>query len=409
MTSSKQSLCIAIIGMGGGVATTAAVGIELLKQGKMNYDGLPLRAMGLDDGLIPYESIHFTGWDINPATAYEAAHHHAVLPRDQIEEAKAGLQAIKPRNAVGDIRFCKNIEGDNVVKQGTKFDYAQSIIRDIQALQKEHQRMVVINLVSTERTPDLSSPALQSLAAFEEGLKKDDDAISPTMIYAYATIKCGAPYGNFTPNVGPEIPALLELAEQTGSPVAGRDGKTGQTFMKTVLAPALRARGLKINGWYSTNILGNRDGQALADSDSLASKIGTKGDVLNDMLGYVVKDHIVQINYYPPRGDQKEAWDNIDFTGFLGQPMQIKVDFLCRDSILAAPLVIEIARCLDLAKQRGESGPVDALGCFFKAPMVKQGTNRPEHAFFVQQQNLVDWLNKSSNSKVIPLEIKDVA
>jgi myo-inositol-1-phosphate synthase len=210
------------------------------------------------------------------------------------------------------------------------------------------------------------------------------------MLYAYAAIAEGVPYGNFTPSVAADIPALIEFAEKQNVPIAGKDGKTGPTFIKTVLAPALKARALKVEGWYSTNILGNRDGLALSNEDSLASKIKTKGSVLDDILGYEVEDHIVDIRYYRPRGDNKEAWDNVDITGFLGQPMQIKVNFLCKDSILAAPLAIEIARCLDLARQRGEGGMQEQLSVFFKLPMTK--SRRPEQAFFRQQRMLLDWL-----------------
>jgi myo-inositol-1-phosphate synthase len=211
------------------------------------------------------------------------------------------------------------------------------------------------------------------------------------MLYAYAAIAEGVPYGNFTPSVAADIPALIEFAEKQKVPIAGKDGKTGQTFIKTVLAPALQARALKVEGWYSTNILGNRDGLALSNEDSLASKIKTKSSVLDDILGYEVEDHIVDIRYYRPRGDNKEAWDNVDITGFLGQPMQIKVNFLCKDSILAAPLAIEIARCLDLAHQRGDRGIQEQLSVFFKLPMTK--SRRPEQAFFRQQRMLLDWLS----------------
>ncbi len=198
------------------------------------------------------------------------------------------------------------------------------------------------------------------------------------------------PYGNFTPSLAADIPALTELSNKRGVPIAGKDGKTGQTFLKTVLAPALRDRSLFVEGWFSTNILGNRDGLALKNKDSLQSKLNTKGSVLDDILGYKVEDHLVDIRYYKPRGDNKEAWDNIDVVGFLGQKMQIKVNFLCRDSILAAPLVIEIARTLDLAQQRGEGGPQEQLGVFFKAPQTRGGP--AEHAFGAQQDRLMEWL-----------------
>jgi len=211
------------------------------------------------------------------------------------------------------------------------------------------------------------------------------------MLYAYAAIAAGIPYANFTPSTAVDVPALLALAAQRGVPVAGKDGKTGQTTLNTVLAPAFRDRALKVEGWYSTNILGNRDGQALADPGSLASKQETKGSVLDAVLGYPVADHLVRIDYYRPRGDAKEAWDNIDLKGFLGQRMQVKVDFLCRDSILAAPLVVEIARVLDVAARRGHGGPLEELGAFFKAPLTRDGA-APEHALHRQHDRLVAWL-----------------
>jgi myo-inositol-1-phosphate synthase len=248
----------------------------------------------------------------------------------------------------------------------------------------------VINLASTEKLTATEDDAFISLSGFESALDEDSPVISPAMLYAYASIAEGVPYGNFTPSVAADIPALIEFAEIQALPIAGKDGKTGQTFIKTVLAPAFKSRALHIDGWYSTNILGNRDGLALSNEDSLASKVKTKQSVLDDILGYEVKDHIVDIRYYRPRGDDKEAWDNIDIRGFLGQTMQIKVNFLCKDSILAAPLAIEIARCLDVANQRGESGIQEQLSVFFKLPMTR--SDKPEHAFHRQEEKFLNWL-----------------
>ncbi len=250
---------------------------------------------------------------------------------------------------------------------------------------------MVINLASTEKLAVEGNEILNSLAGFETALDNNSADISPAMLYAYAAIAERIPYGNFTPSVSVDIHALIEFAEKMAVPVAGKDGKTGQTFIKSVLAPAFRSRALRVMGWFSTNILGNRDGLALSNSDSLASKIKTKSSLLDDILGYEVEDHIVDIRYYRPRGDNKEAWDNIDITGFLGQKMQIKVNFLCKDSILAAPLAIEIARCLDLAAQRGESGVQEQLSVFFKLPMTRGG--RIEQAFHKQDETLLSWLS----------------
>ena len=256
---------------------------------------------------------------------------------------------------------------------------------------------MLVNLASVERSGDLSSPVLASAEAFERGLDEEDPEIGPAMLYAYAAIMEGAPYVNFTPSVAADAPALVELARREGVPVAGKDGKTGQTMIKTVLAPALRSRALRVDGWFSTNILGNGDGHILSDPDSLASKIDTKGSVLDDMLGYEVPDHIVNINYYRPRGDDKEAWDNVDLTGFLGQRMQLKVNFLCGDSVLAAPLVLDLARLADLARLRGDSGVQDQFGLFFKAPMVQEPGSHPEHAFHAQEDALVSWLGNGED------------
>jgi myo-inositol-1-phosphate synthase len=262
---------------------------------------------------------------------------------------------------------------------------------DLAEFKTRGDTVVVINLASTEKLTVEGNEIFNSLAGFERALNENSADISPAMLYAYAALIENVPYGNFTPSVAADIPALIELAEQQNVPVAGKDGKTGQTFIKTVLAPAFKSRALKVEGWYSTNILGNRDGLALSNEDSLASKLKTKSSVLDDILGYEVEDHIVDIRYYRPRGDNKEAWDNIDITGFLGQPMQLKVNFLCKDSVLAAPLVIEIARCLDLAKQRGIGGIQEHLSVFFKLPMTKTG--KPEHAFHVQENVLLSWLS----------------
>ena len=268
----------------------------------------------------------------------------------------------------------------------------------------------MINLASTERTP-ANSPALQTLDAFERGFGRRSSRHRSSHALCGSCIKAGIPYGNFTPSVAADVPALMEMARRRQVPLAGKDGKTGQTLMKTALAPMLRARSLHVDGWFSTNILGNRDGQALEDPDSLKSKLGTKGNVLDSILGYPVEDHIVDIRYYRPRGDDKEAWDNIDISGFLGHRMQVKVNFLCKDSILAAPLVLEIARVLDLARQRGESGPQEQLSVFFKAPMTSNG-HAPEHSFHVQQRmltRLAGSATRSGDSDVLARTSRPVA
>lgn len=364
----------------------------MIKSGSNRLDGLPLAGHAVA-GMVGYKDLVFGGWDLNGDDLGAAATGHGVLTKQDIENGAQVLKGMKPWPAVGSAKFCKNIDGGNRIVAKDHRGAVDCIADDLKRFREESgvDDVVVVNLASTERWPDLDDPTLNSAAAFERGLDASDEAISPAMLYAYAAIKNGIPYANFTPSVAADVPALVDLARQMNVPVAGKDGKTGQTMMKTVLAPALKSRALHVDGWFSTNILGNRDGLALNDKDSLQSKLNTKGTVLDSILGYPVEDHLVHIHYYRPRGDDKEAWDNIDVTGFLGQRMQIKVNFLCKDSILAAPLVIEIARVLDLAKKRGDGGVQEQLSLFFKAPMVKNGHN-PEHAFGVQERMLLDWL-----------------
>ncbi len=383
---------VAFVGMGGAVATTAIAGIEMIKSGSNRLDGLPLAGLSVT-GMVDYKDLVFGGWDLNGDDLASAAAGHGVLTQQDIENGAQVLKGITPWPAVGSATFCKNIDGKNRIIASGHREAVSIIANDLRRFRKEGglDDVVVVNLASTERWPDLSDPTLTSTAAFERGLDASDAAISPAMLYAYAAIKSGIPYANFTPSVAADVPALLDLAREMNVPVAGKDGKTGQTMMKTVLAPAFKARALHVDGWFSTNILGNRDGLALNDPNSLQSKLNTKGTVLDSILGYPVEDHLVHIHYYRPRGDDKEAWDNIDVTGFMGQRMQIKVNFLCKDSILAAPLVVEIARVLDLAHQRGEGGAQEQLSTFFKAPMVRNG-HGPEHAFGKQETMLLDWL-----------------
>ena len=387
-----ERLGVAVVGLGGAVATTAIAGLELVKTGANRLDGLPLAGLSVP-GLPDYRDLVFGGWDVNGDDLGKAAETHGVLPAGMTANGASGLRGMRPWKAVASDRFCRNIDGAHKVVAAGHRDAVDRIAGDLARFRKESGAgdVVVLNLASTERWPDLSDETFATLDAFERGLDRDDEAIGPAMLYAYAAVSNGYAYGNFTPSVAADIPALKELAEKRNVPVAGKDGKTGQTMMKTVIAPALKSRALHVDGWFSTNILGNRDGLALDDPDSLKSKLNTKGSVLDQILGYPVEDHIVDIRYYRPRGDDKEAWDNIDVTGFLGQRMQIKVNFLCKDSILAAPLAIEIARVLGLANARGDGGVQEQLSLFFKAPMVRNG-HEPEHAFHVQERMLFDWL-----------------
>ena len=383
----ERRLGIAVVGLGGAVGTTMAAGIALLRSGVADTRGLPLSGA---EGLVPYTGLVVGGWDLFGDDLATAALNHDVLTAAQFQAAEEGLRAVHPWPGTADPDFLANIDGANKLSEKGHRAVISRLREQLAGFRSQCDSAVVLNLASTERLPDDTAEAYSSLDAFEKALDADSERISPAMLYAYAAIAEGLPYGNFTPSLAADMPALREFAEKQGVPIAGKDGKTGQTFIKTVLAPALKSRALKVEGWYSTNILGNRDGFALSDDESLASKVKTKTSVLDDILGYEVEDHIVDIRYYRPRGDNKEAWDNIDVTGFLGRPMQIKVNFLCRDSILAAPLAIEVARCLDRARARGEAGIQEQLSVFFKMPMSVNG--RPEQAFHRQEQMLLDWL-----------------
>jgi myo-inositol-1-phosphate synthase len=403
VSQSPRRIGTAIVGLGGAVATTAVAGLELLRQGAVAPDGLPLAGLTIGDvpveeatGLVGYDQIVVGGWDLDGSDLYKAAEQHGVLDARQLQLAEAALSKITPWPAAGDADFCRNVTGGNVVLAEGRRAQVDAVRADLRRFREEEQLdgLVLMNLASTERWPDPAAPVLQTPEAFEAGLDADDRSITPSMVYAYAAIVEGVGYANFTPSLSADVPALVQLAEQRNVPIAGKDGKTGQTMMKTVLAPAFRSRALKVEGWYSTNILGNRDGLALDDPASLESKLQTKGKVLDSILGYTVEDHVVRIDYYRPRGDEKEAWDAIDLVGFLGQRMQIKVDFQCRDSILAAPLAVEIIRLTDLAQQRGEGGIQRHLGWFFKAPITADGSV-PEHALHRQEQVLLDWLGSA--------------
>lgn len=391
---SKRKLGIAIIGIGGAVGTTIVAGIELLKKNLIETSGLPLAELNADlvKDLSPYEQIVCRGWDLHGENLASAAEQHDVLTHKQFIAVSEVLRKIKPWRASGNDRFLSNIEGENKLSESSHRETIEKIRTDLREFRSRENcdETVVINLASTEKLVESGNEVFNSIGSFENALDENSADISPAMLYAYAAIYEKIPYGNFTPSVSADIPALIEFAEKNKVPIAGKDGKTGQTMIKSVLAPAFKARALKVDGWYSTNILGNRDGEVLSNPDSLASKVKTKSSVLEDILGYPVEDHIVDIRYYRPRGDNKEAWDNIDLRGFLGQPMQIKVNFLCRDSVLAAPLAIEIARLLDLAKRRGSFGIQDQLSIFFKLPMSKTG--EPEQAFHRQEKMLFDWL-----------------
>lgn len=401
-SSSTRRLGVATVGLGGAVATTTVAGTELLRSGGTGYHGLPLAALdeSLTRDLAPYESLTFGGWDFYDVDLAQAAENHDVLDPDQLEDVRSNLESINPWPAVGNERFCRKVTGENQVTTPGHRETIEVLKNDLRRFKNENDldNLVVVNLASTEARADPSLPVYRTEDAFREGIEENHEAISPAMLYAFAAIDAGVPYINFTPSLAADTPALRDMASRMNVPVAGKDGKTGQTLLKTILAPGLRSRALHVDGWYSTNILGNRDGRALSDEESLASKVETKGSVLDSILGYEVGDHIVDIRYYGPRGDNKEAWDNIDLTGFLGKKMQLKLNFLCRDSILAAPLVIELVRCADLADRIGQGGVQEHLGVFFKSPMVEEG-HVPEHGLPSQQRALHEWLDQVHTSE----------
>lgn len=388
----SERLGVAVIGLNGAVATTAAAGIAMIREGSNDLSGLPLAGRDVA-GMTAYRDLYFGGWDLSHDDLATAAMRHGVIGEKELSNGASSLKDLRPWPAVGSTDFCANIDGANKIAAAGHRAAVERIQADLQQFKTDRSldRVVMINLASTERKADADAASLQSVDAFERGLDADDAAISPAMLYAYAAIDAGTPYANFTPSAAADVAPLAELAKRRNVAVAGKDGKTGQTLMKTVIAPALRDRALHVDGWFSTNILGNSDGLALDDPKSLASKVDTKKRALDSILGYPVDDHVIMIHYYRPRGDDKEAWDNIDLTGFLGQKMQLKLNFLCKDSVLAAPLAIEIARCLDLAQQRGEGGVQEQLGVFFKSPQTAGG--EPIHAFGEQQLILDRWLD----------------
>jgi len=349
--------------------------------------------------LAPLDSLVFGGWDIFPENAFESAAHAGVLEPHDLAKVRKFLEGISPMKAAFDQNYVKKLEGSHVKKAKNKFDLAEEIQDDIRSFRKKSgaDRLVMVWCGSTEiflRPEDVH----QSVKTFEEGMKKNHPGIAPSMLYAYAALKSGIAYANGAPNLSVDVPALMELARDRNVPIAGKDFKTGQTLMKTILAPGFKARMIGLNGWFSTNILGNRDGEVLDDPESFKTKEESKLGVLEYILQphlyptlYGKIHHKVRINYYPPRGDNKEGWDNIDIFGWLGYPMQIKVDFLCRDSILAAPIVLDLTLFLDLAQRAELRGIQEWLSFYFKSPMCAPELY-PEHDLFIQLMKLKNTL-----------------
>jgi len=351
--------------------------------------------------LAQLDDLVFGAWDIFPDDAYESARTAGVIEAALLERLRPELAAVRPMAAVFDHRYVKRLDGPNVKRGRGKRDLVEQLRADIRSFMQTHslERAVILWCASTEAYMT-ESPVHSSLAEFERGLDANDDGITPSMLYAYAALLEGVPFANAAPNLGVDTRALVELANERHVPVAGKDLKTGQTLLKTILAPGLKSRMLGVSGWYSTNILGNRDGEVLDDPDCFRTKEVSKKGVLDHILQpelypdlYGQLCHKVQINYYPPRGDNKEGWDNIDLFGWLGYPMQLKINFLCRDSILAAPLVLDLALFLDLAARANRHGIQEWLSFYFKSPMHAPGLY-PEHDLSIQLKKLKNTLRE---------------
>jgi len=418
----EGKLGVLIPGMGA-VTTTFIAGLEAFKRGlgkpigsltQLGTIRLGKRTEGRSPAIKDFvplakmEDIEVGCWDIFNDNAYEAAVKAGVLEPALLEQLKEPLSAIRPMKAVFDQKFVKRINGPNVKTGGTKMDYAQAVMEDICQFKKRTgvSRTVMIWCGSTEVYHE-AAPVHATLESFEDGLRNDDPEISPSQIYAYAALKSGVPYANGAPHLTTDMPALMDLARNMNLPVCGKDYKSGQTFMKTLIAPGLKSRLLGLSGWFSTNILGNRDGEVLDEPGSFRSKEVSKSSALEYILqGDLYPDlykhfyHKVRIEYYPPRGDAKEGWDNIDIFGWLGYPMQIKINFLCRDSILAAPLVLDIVLFMDLAQRAGMRGIQEWLSFYFKAPMHAPELY-PEHDIFIQLMKLKNTLRYMQGEDLI--------
>ena len=416
ITPAKGKLGIMIPGMGA-VATTFVAGVEAVRKGisspigsvtQMGHIRLGKRTDNRSPrvkDLVPLAELNdlvFTGWDIFEDDMYAAAGKAGVLERSLLEQVKPFLSSIKPRKAVFDKNYVKKLDGPNVKKGKNKKELVEQVREDIREFKESSgaDRLAMIWCGSTETFIE-AGPLHQSVESFEKGLLANDESIAPSMIYAYAAMQEGVPFANGAPNLTVDIPVMQELSRKNDAPICGKDYKTGQTLIKTILAPGFKARMLGLSGWFSTNILGNRDGEVLDDPGSFKTKEESKLSVLEYILQpelypelYSNIVHKVRINYYPPRGDNKEGWDNIDIFGWLGYPMQIKVDFLCRDSILAAPIVLDLVLFLDLAKRSSAMrgiGIQEWLSFYFKSPMTAPGLY-PEHDLFIQSMKLKNTL-----------------
>jgi myo-inositol-1-phosphate synthase len=408
----------------GAVATTFIAGTELVKKGVAEPVGSLTQLGTIRLGkrtenrapkikefvpLAGMEDLVFGGWDVFPDDAYEAAALAGVLEKEHLNAVRDELKVVRPWPAVFEQRHVVRLAAARKKEYGSLREAAEMVRDDIRRFKEENSlhRVVMVNCASTEAHLEFDEGVHSTLEGFEAALDASAPAISPSMVYAYAAIMEGVPYANGAPSLAADVPALTGLANERGVPITGKDFKTGQTWMKTVVAPGIKARMLGLEGWYSTNILGNRDGEVLDDAGSLKSKEVSKLSVLEQILQptlypelYGDVHHLVKINYYPPRGDAKEGWDNIDLFGWLGYPMQIKINFLARDSILAAPMVLDLALFLDLAQRAGMSGVQEWLSFYFKSPMTAPELY-PEHDLFIQQMKLKNTLRTIRGEEVI--------
>jgi myo-inositol-1-phosphate synthase len=418
----EGKLGVLLVGLGA-VSTTLVAGVEAIKRGISEPVG-SLTQMGTirlgkrTDNRTPkikdfvplasLDDIIFGAWDIFKENAFDAAMNAGVLDKDLLNQVSEQLASLKPMPAVFEQNYVKRLHGDNIKSGKNKMELAEQLIEDIAKFKSDNgcSRLVIVWCASTEIFLEQSA-VHESIEAFEKGLYDSDPNISPSMIYAYAAIKSGVPFANGAPNLTADIPALLKLAEDNHVAICGKDFKTGQTLMKTILAPGFKSRMLGLDGWYSTNILGNRDGEVLDDPENFKTKEESKLSVLEhilqpDVYPDLYKDfsHVVRINYYPPRGDNKEGWDAIDIFGWLGYKMQIKIDFMCRDSILAAPLALDLALFMDLAQRSGMKGIQEWLSFYFKAPQTAPGLY-PEHDLFIQLMKLKNTLRHLKGEELI--------
>ncbi len=422
ITKPNGKLGILTPGMGA-VATTFYAGVEAVRRGHAKPYG-SLTQMGTirlgkrTDNRVPLikdfvplaglDDLVFGGWDIFEDNAYEAAMHAGVLEPALLAKVQPFLESVKPMKAVFDQNYVKRLSGTWVKNGKSWYDLAEQLKEDILSFKEREKcdRLVMVWCASTEIFLK-PTKVHRDIESFEKALKARSPEIAPSMVYAYAALSLGIPFANGAPNLTVDVPALVELAREKNVPVCGKDFKTGQTLMKTILAPGLKARMIGLNGWYSTNILGNRDGEVLDDPESFKTKEESKLSVLEHILQpqlypdlYGKFSHVVRINYYPPRGDNKEGWDNIDIFGWLGYPMQIKIDFLCRDSILAAPIVLDLALFTDMAQRAGMRGIQEWLSFYFKSPMHAEGLY-PEHDLFIQLMKLKNTLRHLQGEDLI--------